>query len=86
MTTAPNPGPIDCAVDAGDLIEAWPLGTTPAEVKRHPFGVSDTPWRGRVRVVTGGAVALEWDAGAPPVIVPWTRIAWVRIRARGCAG
>ncbi len=89
MTTAPNPGPIDCAVFPGNLIEAWPHGTTPAETKRHPFGASDTPWRGRVRAVTGGAVALalEGDAGRTPVILPWRQIAWMRVkRDRGCAG
>ena len=88
MTSPPSTGPIDCAVDVGDLIEAWPHGTTPAKTKRPPFGASDTPWRGCVRGVTGGAVALalEGDAGWMPVIVPWSRIAWVRIRGRPSPG
>jgi len=89
MTTAASPGPNVYLIDAGDLIEAWPHGTTPAETKRYPFGASDTPWRGRVRGVTGGAVALalEGDAGRTPVILPWRQIAWMRVRRdRGCAG
>ena len=82
MTSTPSPEGHVFLLDPGDLVELWPHGTTPAETKRHPFGASATPWRGRVRGITGGAVALalEGDAGRPPVIVPWSRIAWMRVK------
>ncbi len=79
-------GPVDvpAAIPPGSLVELWPKGTWPDPwADRFPFGSSDRPWSGRVRRVTPRAVILEaGDATTPATIVPWSRIAWVRIRGR----
>ena len=90
MITSPSPDPRSSfLLEVGDLVEAWPHNTTPAEAQRHAFGASPAPWRGRVRGVTDAFVVMDpsGDAVFRVVAVPWRWISWMRVRRdRGGAG